>query len=290
MNQNDIRNQLLWKYQNSQQNVPFQNNSLLQQNPMFRDNMNYNNSQQLQMMQMMQVKQMQRIKELQKIKQIERLNELENSLDKEKIRESVIKPLKIEKKNNMDDIIKNAKEKWGFDISKKKSNKNPYNDINDQFQNKLETQKNTLQKQRTNLPYKNIIKNIKKNDQHYEKHYKKFVDKPLKGKVGTKEIKKAQKQLLVHKVTDADKEGVEEEFDDLKQNLETHDDELKVIYSTSKEVEHKKKFEYNHKSKYRIKYNPDDHEDMKKDKINILKREQKKWKKIKRKKMKFYNS
>ena len=51
MNQNDIRNQLLWKYQNSQQNVPFQNNSLLQQNPMFRDNMNYNNSQQLQMMQ-----------------------------------------------------------------------------------------------------------------------------------------------------------------------------------------------------------------------------------------------
>lgn len=284
MNQNNIQNQLLWKYQQSQQNnVPFQNNSLLQQNPMFRDNMNYSNSQQIQMMNMMQSQQMQRIKELQKIKQLEKLNELENRMDKEKIRDSVIKPLKIDKKDNMDDIIKNAKEKWGFAINKKRNNKNPYQDIDSQIMKNMDTQKKTLQMERTNLPYKSIIKNIKDGDQHYEKHYKKFVDQPLKGNADKKQIKRAEKELLVHKVTDADKDGVEEEFEDLQKNLETHNDELKMIYSTSKEAEHKKKFEYNHKSKYRIKYDPEDHEGMKKDKINILKKEQKKMEKDKQK-------
>src|SRR3990170_9159661 len=130
MNQDGFQNQLLSRYRSSQQNnVPFQNNSLLQQNPMFRDNMNYNNSQQIQMIQMMQAKQMQHLKELQKIKQLEKLNELENTMDKEKIRDSVIKPLKIDKKDNVDDIVKNAKEKWGFDIKRQKNNKNPYEEI-----------------------------------------------------------------------------------------------------------------------------------------------------------------
>lgn len=280
MNQNGIQNQLLWKYQQSQQNkVPFQNNSLLQQNPMFRDNMNYSNSQQMQMMQAMHAKKMQHFKELQQINQLEKLNELENMVDKEKIRESVIKPTKIDKKNNMDDIIKNAKEKWGFEIKKKKSVKNQYDAIDDQFQQNLENQKKVLQKERTNLPYKNIIKNIKDGDNHYEKHYKKFVDNPLIGEADKTQIEKAEQDLLVHKVTNADKEGVEEEFEEFEKNLETHNNELKVIYSSSKEAEHKKQFEYNHKSKYRIKYDPESHDDMKKDKINILKKEQKRMEK-----------
>ena len=280
MNQNGIQNQLLWKYQQSQQNkVPFQNNSLLQQNPMFRDNMNYSNSQQMQMMQAMHAKKMQHFKELQQINQLEKLNELENMVDKEKIRESVIKPTKIDKKNNMDDIIKNAKEKWGFEIKKKKSVKNQYDAIDDQFQKNLENQKKVLQKERTNLPYKNIIKNIKDGDNHYEKHYKKFVDNPLIGEADKTQIEKAEQDLLVHKVTNADKEGVEEEFEEFEKNLETHNNELKVIYSSSKEAEHKKQFEYNHKSKYRIKYDPESHDDMKKDKINILKKEQKRMEK-----------
>ena len=33
-------------------------------------------------------------------------------------------------------------------------------------------------------------------------------------------------------------------------NIETHNGELKVQYSQSKETEHKKKFEYNNKYKY----------------------------------------
>jgi len=245
--------------------------------------MNYSNSQQMQMIQAMQAKHLQHLKEMQKINQLEKLNEFENKIDKEKIRESVIKPVKIDKKNNMDDIIKHAKEKWGVDIKKKKSAKNQYDDIDDQLERGLETQKKNFQKERTNLPYKNIIKNVKDGDDHYEKHYKKFVDNPLTGEANKKQIEKAERDLLVHKVTNADKDGVEEELIDLKKNLEIHNDELKVIYSTSKEAEHKQKFEYNHKSKYRIKYDPDNHEDMKKDKINILKKEQKKMEKDKQK-------
>ncbi len=49
-----------------------------------------------------------------------------------------------------------------------------------------------------------------------------------------------------------------------------------MIYSTSHELEHKKKFEYNNKYKYRIKYDPSDHNKLKKDKISYYKREQKK--------------
>lgn len=109
-------------------------------------------------------------------------------------------------------------------------------------------------KGRTNQPYKNIIKNA-----DYKKEFK---DK---------------KDLIVHRVTNADKEGVEEEFEHLQQNLEKHNNELKVIYSTSKEVEHKKEFEYNHKDKFiRIKHEAPDHGELKKDNIDFYKKEQKK--------------
>ncbi len=277
MSQNNFQNQLLWKYQQyKQNNIPFQDNALLQNNPIFQNNMNYNNSEQIKQMQMMQMAQMQRIKELQKIKRIEKMNELENNLDKEKVRESIIRPLKINKKDNMDDIIKNAKEKWGINIKKGlNKNKNPYQDISNQITDQLQNKVKEFHKKRTNLPYKNIIKD--------EKHYKKFVENPLIGKINKTTKKKREKELIVHRVTDADKEGVDEEFDKLQGEIEKHDGELKVIYSSSKEAEHKKKFEYNHKYKYRIKYDPSDHEKMKKDKISILKKEQHKMEKNKKK-------
>jgi hypothetical protein len=106
---------------------------------------------------------------------------------------------------------------------------------------------------RTNQPYKNIMKN--------EDYTKKF---------------KNTNDLIVHRVTDKDKEGVEEEFVDLQHKLEKHDDQLKVIYSTSKQNEHKKKFEYNHVYKYRVKHNAKDHSNLKEDKIAYYKKQQKK--------------
>jgi hypothetical protein len=188
--------------------------------------MNYSNSNQMQ--------QMQRLKEQQQLKQLEKLNELENKFGQEKIRESVIRPIKIESNNK--------------DVQAK------YNVSGKDYENK----RNQYWDKRTNQPYKNIIKD--------ERHINKFLNK--------KNIN--EKELIVHRVTDADKEGVDEEFTELKGKLEKHNNELKVIYSTSHELEHKKKFEYNNKYKYRIKYNPSSHNKLKKDKISYYKREQKK--------------
>lgn len=265
----DFNNPLVQQYrQHQQSNTPFQNNPLLQNNPAFRNGINYNDSEQMKQMQMLQMAHMQKLKEIQQIKHMEKMNEIENNWDKDKIRESVINPLKIEKKNNSEELIKNIKDRWGIDVIKKRSYRknNEYDDITKQFKDKVGTQRQELWNKRTNVPYKHIIKD--------EKYYKKFVSDPRK--------KRKEKELLVHKVTNKDKEGVEEDFDKFNQNIEKHDNELKIIYSTSKEVEHKKKFEYNHKSKYRVKYDPTDHSKMKKDKIDILKKEQKKQEKDKK--------
>ena len=107
---------------------------------------------------------------------------------------------------------------------------------------------------RTNQPYKNIIKN----------------------EDVTKKNFKSKDDLIVHKVTIKDKEGVDDSYNKFKQNLETHNDELQTIYSTDKRNEHKKKFEYNHVYKYRIQYDPKDHDKLKQDRIKYYKDRQKK--------------
>lgn len=111
-------------------------------------------------------------------------------------------------------------------------------------------------KGRTNNPYKNIMK-----DENYKKKFEK------------------QEDLIVHKVTDADKlqEVLFSKLDELKNDIEMHDKELKSIYSLSEKTKHLKKFDYDHVKKYeRIKYNPADFNDMKVDRMEILKKAQKK--------------
>lgn len=106
---------------------------------------------------------------------------------------------------------------------------------------------------RHNQPYKNILKN-----EDYKKNFKQKED------------------LIVHKVTQKDKEGVEEDLDKLIKTKEEHDGELKVIYSSSAELSNKKKFEYENKSKYRIKYDPKNNIELKEDNLEYYKEEQQK--------------
>lgn len=116
---------------------------------------------------------------------------------------------------------------------------------------------NELQSTRTNVPYKTIT-----NDQKF---------------VGRQKIEK--KELIMHIVTPQDKVGVEGELKTFEGSLEKHNNELKVVYSTSKENEHRQKFDYVHKQKYRIPYSTSstaDHDKMKVDTINYFKNEQKK--------------
>ena len=97
-------------------------------------------------------------------------------------------------------------------------------------------------KERKNVPYKNILK-----DQDYSKEFK------------------SQKDLIVHRISKRDKDEIEfmREYTKLKGLIETHNKDLKVIYSASEKTKHKKEFEYANKFKYKIKYNPKDFSQLK---------------------------
>ena len=223
-------NKLLNNYQNYQQtNIPFNNNMLLQNNSIFVN--------------MPQVQQMQaKLKDVQQIKQIEKINEMEITMDKDKIRESIIKPIKIEKdKKNKQDL----EVKW----------KNAENNYRDKSGKDYGIEIKHYWENRTNKPYKNILKN-----EDYSRQYKSSDD------------------LVVHKITQKDKDldKVEGEFKEINNKREKHNDELKCIYSTSNINEHKKKFEYRHVYKYRIQYDPKDHNTIKQDNIKYYKELQKK--------------
>lgn len=104
--------------------------------------------------------------------------------------------------------------------------------------------------QRTNAPYKNILK-----DEDWKKDFKKLDD------------------LVVHRVTGLDKVGLMEDYHSLLNIIEKHNGQLKVIFSASKESEHKKAFKFVQKYRDRMKYNPKDYNDLK----EYYKTEQKKY-------------
>jgi hypothetical protein len=214
---------------------------------MFQNSMNYNNSTQMKTMQEMQEK-MANLRKLQQIKQNERLNELEKIIDKEKLRETIIKPLKV---------------------IEEKIDKNEFNNMITLKNKEFVPERENYWRARTNQPYKNILKN-----EDYSLFYQKK----------NNDLKK--EELIVHKVTDADKleERLLKEFIELSETIEKHDHELKAIYSLSEKMNHKKKFYYIHVNKYeKIKYDPADFNDMKNDKIELYKKEQEKIDKGKKK-------
>lgn len=120
-------------------------------------------------------------------------------------------------------------------------------------ENKFEGELKEAWNKRTNMPYKNIIKN-----DDYKKNIKKSED------------------LIVHKVSEEDKKGVNEKLDKHLKDLNDHDNQLKVIYSTSNEIKHIKKFEYNHKYKFRVRSVNSSHKTLKEGRIDDLKKEEKK--------------
>jgi hypothetical protein len=218
MNHNN--NKLLTNYHNHQNNNKIiQNNMLLQNNPSAVSQQN-----------------IQKLKEQQYLKQLEKINELDVKYNKEKIRESVIKPINT-KVDNKDVVIQLKRIEGEYTVDNKKK----------------------LWKERTNQPYKNILKN-----ENYNKKFEKKED------------------LIVHKITqdEKDAEKIEKNYKQLESTIEKHNDELKIIYHLSKEAEHKQKFAYTHKYKYQdTEQNNDnehDHNSIKKNRIDYFKRQQQK--------------
>ncbi|AYV78728.1 MAG: hypothetical protein Edafosvirus28_1 [Edafosvirus sp.] len=231
-------NKLLNGFQNTQSNINNKNNNMLfKNNPLMNYNQN-DSSQQLKKLHMMKMyHQMDKIKKLQKIKQMEKINELDKIYDNDKIKESVMPSRKIEKGLGDDEEIN----KEYIEIKSKY--------IPDKNKN---TELKKLWQSRNNQPYKNIIQ-----------------------RDNTKEIK-TEEDLIVYKVADKDKIRDDKEYDEMHKNIKKYNNELKIIYSSSKEAEYKKKFEYNKVYTERLKSDSADFNDMKQDDIEYYKNEQKK--------------
>ncbi len=136
--------------------------------------------------------------------------------------------------------------------------------------------------EKPNINIGNLIESRKvDNVKDLEESTKKRVNNPYKGIIKDfnyqKEIKK-QKDLVVHTVTEADKDKVV--FDDkmgkFQTTIKTQNDEIKDIYSIDKQTKHKKDFEYQHKYKYRSKLDNVDESDLRVDRIEYYKKEQQK--------------
>jgi hypothetical protein len=183
--------------------------------------------------------------QMQQMYHIKQQNQNQGTLDKDKLKEILIKPIKLEKANTamIDKVLK---------------------DEEDKRKPKLED----YWKNRTNISYKGILKNENPNL-----------------KITTKD------DLIVHRVTKEDKNAkeIENKYQDINEKIQTHNGELKVIYATSKEREHKKKFEYTHIYQYRktdLNNNDDeqqDHDKLRQERFNFYKEQQKKQEKNKNK-------
>lgn len=214
-------NKLVNNYQQQQQ--PKVQNNLLQRNQLFMNNANTNSSQML---------------HAQQLQQMHQVKLSQNVVDKDKIKEILIKPIKLEKGNKLL-FEKNFKEKEG------------------EYKPKLEE----YWKKKTNVPYKGILKN--------ENYNLKIKD---------------EKDLVVHRITNKDKDAkeIDTKYQEINEKIKSHNGELNIIYSTSKKGEHKKKFEYTHTYQYRKpelnnsdEAEGEDHQKIKQDRYNYYKEQQK---------------
>ena len=115
-------------------------------------------------------------------------------------------------------------------------------------------------KKRTNQPYKGIIKNF-----DYNRKFEKKED------------------LIVHTVTDEDKIHFDKDIEKYKIEKDKQDTEFVNTYSKDKINEYKKKFDYQHKYKYRSKLDNVVECDLRVDRIEFYKREQEKMEDSKKK-------
>jgi hypothetical protein len=185
----------------------YMNNQILNNNHIYSSNIYDRNFHQ--QMQMAKREQMKKIRNISDLK-----------MSKEQITEYVIAPIKVER-NDSRELRKL------YDDEQLKLTDNY---IREKWWNN-----------RTNMPYKNILKN-----ENWNKDFR------------------TQKDLIVHKVSKLDKIGLIDDYNKLVKMLEKHNDELKVVYSSSKETEHKKKFKYVNKYKYRYKYDPKNFKELQK--------------------------
>jgi len=227
-----MNNNLVNKFQSYKNNTPFNNNVLLNNNPVFITNSKDSSF-------------YNKIN-MAKLEQIKRAKNIDDmGIDKKQMTDLVICP-----------IVVNKTKKIELDEA--------YNEIVPHYNKNSNKFLEDIWNSRTNQPYKNIIKKDLFN-KDFKKYYKENIFNT---------IIKDKKDLLIHKITDTDSDTIllESEFELLSGIIEKHNDELKIIYSSSKKNKYKKEFEYVQNYRYRLEYNPTNSEELK----DFYKKEQKK--------------
>jgi len=165
-------------------------------------------------------------------KKLESINKLSNKYDINKLKNLILGAESSVTNNGRETVNLYDNLKCEYDEKDKK------------FQYKL----NEYWLKRTNEPYKNIIKD--------KQYYEKFLQKEKLQLIDPNE-------LIIHKTGESDKKGFDDECEKYTKGIELHNNEIKTIYSMTNELEHKKKFEYEHKYKYNISYDQQTHNELK---------------------------
>lgn len=211
-------------------NTPFANNPMLTTNPNFYGSIRDANFQNRA-----------NIAKLEQRKRVKTINDL--GMSKDQILNYVIDPIKVVKQS-AEELHSAFNEKAGTYI-----NPNDLMQITRTDQSKLPKWLKEIYAGRKNTPYKSLLKSANITQQaHYDKTYDKEFD------------------LNIHTVTQIDKDEIRfiKELAEKLALFEEHNGELKLIYSSSKESQHKKDFEYVQKYKHRSGYDPEDYTDLKK--------------------------
>lgn len=134
------------------------------------------------------------------------------------------------------------------------------------------TEADKYKQARTNQPYKIII-----NREENKEDPKRILEKERIW-LATKDesYRPSWKDLVVHTITAADKDGVREEHDREDYIRKELDDENRIIYSEKNKNKHLKKFEYKHIYKYRIRIDSKNHVELKDDRVAYYEDEQRK--------------
>jgi len=137
--------------------------------------------------------------------------------------------------------------------------------------------------EKPNINIRALVDNKKDiNDKELKDSVKKRVNEPYKGIIKdfdySKIRDKHEEDLIVHKVTETDKDSkiFSNKLGNFRTEIEEQNKNIKDTYSLDKKNEHKKEFDYQHKYKYRVKIENTGDDDLRVDRIEFYKKEQNK--------------
>ena len=194
----------------------------------------------------MKMQYIQQMKQMQQLKKMEFIQQMQSQM--KQYTKNLLEPIKMNDNNN------DVEQKYKI-INETIEKEKKYNNIIDNKTGNILKIDNT--------PYKQIMTNKQYGGEDYKKTHK---------------IETFQNDIIVHKVTEQDKDIsiFNEQLNGIQSQVTTHDNTLKKLYSSEKQEEYTKQFEYRKKCILNTTdVNQLEHTDVKKDRIKFYEKQQK---------------